>query len=225
MTSKADEISQTTRKLSNRTLTNASRARVRYVGGYCIAKIRHKHVQKKKSNRFLQGFEANSTYENSKIAVDILNTLKEEENYLLASTEDPQSLKHTYNKQNLDRSLTNISDGLFKFFLQLTKLCLELLTSENLNKVGNKIYEYCMDNILANEKLYQMFTNCSTITSYSHMKKLYKDIIKLFLSVMLNQFKKDLLDSFKVEKKWHTENKLESLRVKVHNQKLQNLKK
>ena len=46
-----------------------------------------------------------------------------------------------------------------------------------------------------------MFTDCSTIIIDSQMCNVYKDIIKLFLSVMLNQFRKYLLDSFKVEKK------------------------
>ena len=35
------------RQISNRTLTNASMSRIRYVGGYCIAKVHYKYLQKK----------------------------------------------------------------------------------------------------------------------------------------------------------------------------------
>lgn len=36
------------KQLVQRTVTDASRTRIRYVGGYCIAKIRFKYIKKKK---------------------------------------------------------------------------------------------------------------------------------------------------------------------------------
>lgn len=76
-------------QVSQRTITHASRARVRYVGGYCIAKVRHKYVTKKSSVRYSSKKNDIEIYEHAKSALKILNSLKQEEQNFLASTVEP----------------------------------------------------------------------------------------------------------------------------------------
>lgn len=101
------------RNISNRTVTNASQARVRYVGGYCIAKLRHSYKQKKQTSMYKVDEDGQALFEESVCAVNTLDCLKLEEEYVLASTSEPESLMDVSRRQQKNRALTNISDSLF----------------------------------------------------------------------------------------------------------------
>jgi hypothetical protein len=204
------------RQISDKILTNASESRVRYVGGYCIAKVRYKYMQKKKSYMYKVDETGQAVYNESLQAVDILDSIKVEEYYLLASTPKPESRLDGNRKQGLNRSLTNIPDDLFQFFQILTEKCLQLLVDENMNTYGSNLFEEMKNTILESLELYNEFFSvvdkcrainqdlCETYVQQSDnnvVKIIYKKIIKIYLMVMVNQFRKDVLDSFSIEKK------------------------
>jgi len=73
-------------------------------------------------------------YEEVVECVEILSELKVNEQHLLSTTSQPETLLDTERRQtSKNRSLTNISDSLFDFFKCLTEICLKLLTDEKLN--------------------------------------------------------------------------------------------
>jgi hypothetical protein len=212
---KAKKVQATARQVSQRTITQASRARVRYVGGYCIAKVRHKYVTKKSSYRYSSKMVDKETYENAKCALKILNSLKQEEQNILACTVEPDSLLDVSRRQNMNRGLTNISDSLFHFFIKLTDKCLNLLSGKNFNKMGSELFTKCQNEILSSLSLYEEFVNkCCTEKDQAdqlsdsgtdvgelmssmtlqvvQIENIYRHIIKYFLMVMLNQFRKDV---------------------------------
>ncbi|WAR14614.1 hypothetical protein MAR_004719, partial [Mya arenaria] len=114
---KVDLLTISNRPISKRTVTNASMARIRYIGGYCIAK-------------------SIAAYEDAVICVDLLSELKEE--------------------------------------------------------IREKFYNGVKQNC---------YSSYSNDTLESHCEIIYKKIIKQHLMVMLNQYRKDILESFNVEKK------------------------
>lgn len=100
-----------------RKITNASRARIRYVGGYCVNKIRGKYLKETKRYMYSTSAEGQLLYEEAEKSLHILNCLREEESNVMASTKEPDSLIDIARRQNLQRGLTNISDDLFHFLL------------------------------------------------------------------------------------------------------------
>lgn len=221
---KSRKVETTSRQISKRTVTHASRARIRYVGGYCIAKVRHKYVTKKASHRYSNNTSDKEVYEEAKCALKILNNLKEEEQNILACTEEPDSLLDISRRQNMNRGLTNIPDSLFHFFIKLTDKCLNMLTDINLNKMGSELFTVCQNEILSCTPLYEEFVKICFKEKDSYeqfigsegyidellqymtlqivqIEKIYRHIIKYHLIVMLNQFRKDILDRFQIEKK------------------------
>jgi hypothetical protein len=142
MRKKIEMLPISKRKTSNRTVTNASHARIRYIGGYCVSKVYNKYVEKKKCNMYKTDMASQAIYEEAVCCVNILQGLKVEEQYITTTTKQPESLLDVSRRQQRNRSLTNISDALFEFFSLLTENCLKLLVDENLHKFGGNMFEH-----------------------------------------------------------------------------------
>ena len=180
------------RDISSRCVTNASLARVRYVGGFCIAKTHYEYSQKKKTTMYKTDAYSVSSYEESLKCVNILSQLKVSEQYIISSTIYPESLIDVERRQtSRSRSLTNISDSLFEFFKNLTELTLKLLNNENLNKYGEKLAEYAQSEILNNIKLKEQFNivvkeSMTNEEDYSqrYCEEVFRRILKKYFMVM-----------------------------------------
>jgi hypothetical protein len=55
------------------------------------------------------------------------------ETSLQLHTEHPETLLETAQRQNVSRGLTNITDELYKFFIDLCENCLVSLVDKNIN--------------------------------------------------------------------------------------------
>ncbi|WAR02412.1 PIF1-like protein [Mya arenaria] len=128
-----------------------SKAKLRYVGGYCVAKLRHKYSKQKNLHRFSTSSESQFSDEKASVAVDVFNYLSEEEQYLKVQSSDQASLKEIERNQNLARSLTHVSDGAFDFFTNICYQCLTLLNGTNVIKHGENIYQFCLT-IISSDK-------------------------------------------------------------------------
>ena len=69
-------------------MTDASRPRIRYVAGYCVAALRKRYTQIKQSKMFSHSKQAQSAFREAKFSMDIINLLKEEERYMKEPTTD-----------------------------------------------------------------------------------------------------------------------------------------
>jgi hypothetical protein len=163
---KVDLLKISSSFITKRHVTDASRARVRYVAGYCLASLRKKFVKIQKSNLCSTSKVGQDMYIEAKWVNYILNILREDEHYLKAHTEEPDSLLDIERKQYASRGLTNVTDRLFKFFVCLTEKSLQLLIHENLMKYGKEIYNKCLEFILNEQPLYEQFANV-VVTSCS----------------------------------------------------------
>lgn len=210
--------------IAKRCVTDASRARVRYVAGYCLASLRKKYTKMQASNLCSKSKQGQDTYTEAKWVVSILNLLKEDEQYLKTHTDEPDSLADVERKQYTSRGLTNVSDNLFKFFVSLTENILALLVCENLMKYGKNMYTRCLESIIHEQTLYEQFANV-VVSSYSkqpveefdessdvsslleklvlisaQVSKIYHELVQKYLMVLLSQFRKDAKSAFRVEK-------------------------
>jgi hypothetical protein len=210
---RAELYPSTTLKLTARSVTSASKARIRYIGGYCIAKVRAKYLNKKETLRYSKSAEQQNDYQDSVYATHLLNNMREDEQFLLSNSAEPDSLLDVNRKQYINRGLTNISDELFVFFTKLAEQCLSLLSDKYYHQYGSQMFQCCREKIEENNELYKSFTSIvdnlkvqkESEDAKSHeervMKLIYQKIVKMFLLVLFGQFRKDLLDAFQVTKK------------------------
>jgi len=215
------------RTIHARVITDASRARIRYVAGYCVSKLLKRYTTSYRSNMFSATAYGQQNYYDAKEKMSILNSTKEEEQYLKMYSSDKQSLADTERKQNLSRGLLNVSDEMFEFCVKLCSKCLELMVDRNLMVHGQAMHQYCVEMLLKSDELFQDFIRAvtrnrttedlqtsmdcppelivrdilsSTVTKVHNIHKVFADVTGKFLMVMFNQFRKDLLHSFSVAK-------------------------
>jgi len=227
---KVDLLTINSGTMPRRYVSDSSKARVRYVAGYCVAKLRHRYIETKKSNMHKTSAADQEKYHEAESAVDILNLLKEEEHYLLETTSNRESLLDVRRRQNVRCGLTNVTDHFFDFFLGLTEICLSLLINENLLRYGKQVYMKCFEEIYSDVKLFEQFialvvnrhndekfeeldANTSSeafdisdfvdnmVLKSAQILKIYQEVLKKYLLVLLAQFRKDVKSAAKMEKK------------------------
>ncbi|XP_052266085.1 uncharacterized protein LOC127868386 [Dreissena polymorpha] len=153
---KVDMLCLSNNRMLKRIVTDTDKARVRYVAGYCVSKLKHKYVKSLKTHQFKTSQSSNSIYHNSKIALQLLDVLKENDLYIKEVTSHPDSLLDIERKQNNAGGLTNVTDEVFTFFFDLTGACISTVTNENLMNYGKNMHEECY-NIVRNDN--NMFEN------------------------------------------------------------------
>lgn len=108
-------------------MNETARGKVRFIGGYVIAKLRHSCIKTINHNIHKTSANAIALYEQSKCCLQILDSVQKSVYTLNMMSEDVASLWETSRKQNVNRSLTNISDNAFYFFTHVIDCCLQLL--------------------------------------------------------------------------------------------------
>ncbi|KAH3712409.1 hypothetical protein DPMN_072109 [Dreissena polymorpha] len=218
------------KEISKRQVTNASKARIRYVGGYCIHKIKEEQVSIVKTHMYSKSVEAQEKYEKASNVLTIVQGMREKEEHLKKkNTSDPDSLMDTIRKQCTNKGLTHISDELYQFFVKLCEICLTLLIDKNLNEKGELLFDHCFTEIKRSTELTDLFTHACSVSNamestgqslilpsenshqieavmngilkkVSIMEYLFTLVIKKFLFIMLVQFRADLIQAFEVAK-------------------------
>ena len=178
--------------------------------------VRQEYVNHQKANMYSKTREGISKYEQACEKVKVLNCFREEEEYIKQRFDDKGTLRDIIRKQNISRGLTHIPDDLYKFFVVLNETCQKLLVNKNVNSYDASLYEFCIRSIINTESLRDEFitivnkyyttvdlagSRANQISIPSSVTiQLSEAISRKFLSVMLNQFRSDLLQSFRISK-------------------------
>lgn len=209
-------------------LSSTARGKIRYVGGYAIAKLRSKYTHLMKANLYKTSQHSISSYLDSKTILEVLAHLQINEETISEMTSDPESLCETSRKQNLTRGLTNITDSTYQWFGNLVFRTLHELNSENLTLHGSKLYEHTLCNLKSDTELYTGFMSlissskpvehlsCDSdfdvekavsssveniVDSVCGMETVFCEITKTVLSVLTKQFSRDVATAFEIKKK------------------------
>ena len=209
-------------------MNETARGKVRFIGGYVIAKLRHSCIKAINHNIHKTSANAIALYEQSKCCLQILDSIQQSEYTLNMTSEDVASLWETSRKQNVNRSLTNISDNAFYFFTHVIDCCLQLLNGINLTKYGSSLYEFVQHSLSKNVELYKEFVNLcnckSSVTSVQGkendddavclhtcvdemlfnicvLEDLYEKVLHKLVSVLTKQFTRDAILALSVTKK------------------------
>lgn len=157
LSEKAGSFPIADRPISQRQLSDSCKSRIRYVGGYCIKSVRQMHVNRQIATMYSKTSEGITKYDEACERVQILNCLREEEEYIKQTSDDLVSLKDVVRKQNVSRGLTHIPDDLYNFFVAMCETCLKLLVDKNVNSYDASLHKFCIRSILNTESLRDQF--------------------------------------------------------------------
>lgn len=135
--------------------SDAGRGKVRYVGGYCVAKCRHRLCSTMRNNLFKPGMESEVQKLNEQI--NLLDNVVTSAAEISETSNFPETLKETYRKQNIREGLTNISDGAFQFFEKLEKHAAQVMTFENLQTEKKFLFRTVLKTIMDDTALLESF--------------------------------------------------------------------
>ena len=235
------EIPSVLEKISqDKQLSGPGRGKIRYIGGYVIAKLKYRNSRVVKRSAFAPGKE--QMMGECKRRKELLNFLCSTEADLFDNTADPESLLETKRKQNLSGSLCNISDVMFDFFQVLELKSRQLFTYEKLVATKWKFFEVVKKLLIEDLDLKNSFTVlfrdfkekdcdhaiessepfCDSCKICSSLVYLYTEIMSIFIKFSMNQFRKDFLTALSVEKSKALRQKLKTREDK--NKKSFNLK-
>lgn len=203
----------------NVTISEAGKGKIRHVGGYCVAKCRHRLCTSLRSTLFVPGKEKDIKIMNKQIECLDKMTISYTDIYI--TTIHAETLDETSRKQNSCESLVNITDSVYEFF-EIVELTLrKIMTHETLLKKNKYMYRYILSEILSDEHIYELFMEkCldfqESDTLYAPEKSnfqlenssyipnvalpLYNKLIRLFVTVTISQFRRDYLRVIKREK-------------------------
>lgn len=200
----AEEIKDEARKcLTTGQIAQGSvggRAKLRHIGGWCIAKLKHK--KKKVVSRNLYKASTKDTVMQLDKEVKYLEHLTQSETFLLENSDDKQSLLYVKSKQNIRGSLTNISDGAFLFFTHLDEAIQCVETELNMNLYGKDFYTFITKEIENNSKLFSEWELLLSIadTDSTIVRSLYNEVVAKYLNMSSAQFRKTYKRKIQVQK-------------------------
>jgi hypothetical protein len=198
------------------TESSAGLGKIRYVGAFCIAKCRHKLCSSIKNLLFAPEMDTEINKLNE--LIQILDGMILTASDIKAISKYQESLNETARKQNIREGLTNINDEVFEFFLNLEKEIRQLMTYSTLQEQNKHLYKHVIQFISNKRSILEMFIQkcvssseehalnstepvevtgnhvCKYLTSFcEHILELFENIVRLFVTVILSQFRKDYL--------------------------------
>lgn len=217
---------------TDKPVSGPGRGKIRYIGGYVIAKLKYRNSRIVRHSAFAHG--KGNVMEKCERQKNLLNSLCSSEMDLIDNTTDPESLLETKRKQNVSGSLCNIQDHTFDFFRELELKSRQLLTYGKLVETKSKFYEVIEKLLLEDMQSKSLFADllrkfkdedndhdmlavtpfCDQCKIYKTLDYLYTELVSLFIKVSINQFRKDFLTALSVEKSKALRQKVKEREVK-----------
>ena len=128
-------------------LSGPGRGKVRYVGGYVIAKLKYRNSRKLSSMLFAPGKEKETVYFMKRKTLLVRLTALEKD--LIETSADTESLVETSRKQNIRGLLCNITDETYNFFCKLEVEVKKHFSVQTLQEHKSEMYIH-VENLLLN---------------------------------------------------------------------------
>lgn len=190
----ADAGSSTSLTAAPVSLAESAHGKIRYVGGRCVAKTRYRHTATIRAA--MDNGRLDQSHLERRQQVKVLEALCATQSELVQDSAYFNSLHETARRQNLHCGLTNITDGAFKFFLELEGKRLPL--HESTRSRGQHMLKEVESLLLEDKDLYKVFKaavdiGSANIQAEADIQRAFKDVIQSYLRVTDAEFKKRLL--------------------------------
>ncbi|CAC5398510.1 PIF1 [Mytilus coruscus] len=190
---------------------DAGLGKLRYIAGRCIAKSKYHYMTIGKNNMYKKNKQSCVT--DCFLKVKILDYLTTTYADLLESSSYKENLEETKRKQNLTQGLTDIKDDVLDFFVDIDRNRINYQNEKMFHKHGPYVFNFVYEKLLSSktlftnfQKLLQNFDLTATFVRVDEdlamacLKELYSDLILRFCRISDNQFRKDLIKSFGMQK-------------------------
>ena len=182
--------------------SKGSRAKVRYIGGWCIATLRYRKGLLVTRNLYKLSVKHNVDKWHAEIRI-----LEQLEMHDLSKEQKDESLVEIQRKQNINSSLTVLSDKAFHFFINLDNNIQKLETAENINIHGKSFYSYISSEIHNSQDLIACwkrlffdedeFKMCDNV---EYLDSLLLEIIAKYLKMSSGQFRHEYKKELNIQK-------------------------
>ena len=179
--------------------SDAGKAKIRHIGGWVVGKI----LFSKKSyvTEHLFKPDMKEKVSNAHIQKKLLEELTDEEDNLVKTSIYPESLSETLCRQNATKSLTNVTDGTFEFFMKLEDKVQSLQTDKDINDKGQNLYILMKSEIKMDQELHSKWQSLFSSDDFIDEKKcLFGAAIDRYLNMCSGQLRRDLKRKLRVQK-------------------------
>ena len=181
-------------------ISEPGKAKVRHVGGMCVAKARHQFMNAITTNLGNPAKNAREKVALGRKRVDAVQCLEADTDEL--DFDMDRSLDETERKMNVRRGLTHITDNCFSFFLVLNQQIRNSLDISSLKQEKQNILEKVRHELSENEELQMIWAE---LFADEHpvdiVFDVYTNVIERYLKVCYKQFLKETKDCLNVHKK------------------------
>lgn len=180
-------------------LSEPGKAKVRYVGGMCVAKTRHTFSKTVYSNLGNPLKKAKNALTVAKAQVKLLHSFEASKDEIDVTDKTFHEIER---RQNITRCLTYINTRCFEFFLLLNERLNKTLTVENLKSEKENIFEFVKHTLKDDDDIHRMWSAlCEGIISEEDSRPVFNELLRISRMVGHKQYLKDTKSHFQVIKK------------------------
>ncbi|KAJ8020345.1 ATP-dependent DNA helicase PIF1 [Holothuria leucospilota] len=193
--SKALEKSKATKKTF--TESPAGRATQRYIAGWVVHSLRKQKMKAVYDN--LYKASSTQTVKVYHTQVEILETFT-----ALSGDTHPQqaSMREINRKNNVRKSLCNVTDQVFSLFIKIDKAIRKLETKENIGIYGQNLYKFICDSVNTDMSLKVLWEDLLPLEVDAECaEKLRGEIILKYVKMSCAQFRKEYKRTLGIKKK------------------------
>lgn len=205
--------------------SKGSRAKTRYIGGWCVATIRRRKKSFITSNLYKKSVKLQVNKTDREIR--FLDQLAGDESYLAKSSKDQESLSEIQRKQTALSNLTCITDDGFQFFLDLDQQIQQLETFENLNLYGQNFYSYIYSSLQESKDLTNAWLTLfhdedeMKVNDYKEsLENIYLEVLTKYIKMSSAQFRQEYKRELRVQKEEAHRKQIRMRTDKANKQKL-----
>lgn len=167
--------------------SNAGRAKIRYIAGWCVASLKNNKRKYVKRNLYKKNNQGKVNLIDKEIR--FLEELVVSEEEIFEKSTEITSLIEIQRKQNIRHGLTNVTDACFEFFIEMDKKIRDLETLNNLTLYTSNIYSFISAEISESESINQKWRALFTENeNFNIISSLFHEILSKYLKMSSNQF-------------------------------------
>ncbi|XP_062598723.1 uncharacterized protein LOC134260151 [Saccostrea cucullata] len=185
--------------------SKGSRAKTRYIGGWCVATIRRRKKSFVSSNLYKKSVKLQVNERDKEIR--FLDQLAGDESYITKISKDQDSLAEIQRKQTTLSNLTCIKDEGFHFFLNLDQQIQQLETFQNLNLYGQNFYSYIYSSLKESKDLKKSWLTLfhdedeMNVNDYQEsLENIYMEVLTKYIKMSSAQFRQEYKRELRVQK-------------------------
>ena len=182
------------------TLPVEMKGKIRYCGGWALAKTRDNFRRYIKENLFSSKESLQGRVEECYVKKKAVDSLTSPSSSIHSSSAFPETLSITDRRQYSKGGLTHVTDSAHKFFLALEEKRIQLMNSKRIKLCKSNLVSSAMDIAQADSRLLETWNSCLSVScdedttqalTADLRKDIYDDVVERYFKMGADQFLRD----------------------------------